>query len=63
MDCDALYTDETGRCLKKKVVEHQRGLKNCDRNNGVVVHAWNESQKVDWDICRAPELCRYLGES
>ena len=51
-ECDTIYIGETGRCLKKRIVEHRRAVKNCDRNNGVAVHAWDEGHSVNWEGAR-----------
>ena len=55
LDCDTLYIGETGRCLKKRVGE-QRAVKNCDRKNGVAVHAWDESHRVNWEEARVRDI-------
>ena len=52
LDCDTMYIGETGRSLKKRVVEHQRAVRSCDRKNGVAVHAWDESHRVNWKGAR-----------
>ena len=67
MDCDKSYIGETGRNLKKWIVEHKYAIKRKDDKNGIVVHANNHSHRVDWEGARSlkrnpdtggEELCR-----
>ena len=49
MDCNRSYIGETGRSLKKRLVEHKSAVKGCDTNNDIVVHAWEHQHRVNWD--------------
>ena len=33
----------------KRITEHKYAVKTGDRKNGVVVHAWDEGHRVDWE--------------
>ena len=39
MDCNSSYIGETGRSLKKQLVEHKSAVKRHDTKNGIAVHA------------------------
>ena len=43
------YIGETGRNLKKRLVEHKAAVKRCDTKNGIAVHAWKQQHRVNWD--------------
>ena len=67
MDCDKSYIGETGRNLKKWIVEHKYTIKRKDDKNGIVVHSNNHNHRVDWEGARSlkrnpdtggEELCR-----
>ena len=49
MDCDMSYIGETGRNLKKRLVEHKAAVKRGDTKNGIAVHAWERQHRVNWD--------------
>ena len=40
MNCNSSYIGETGRSLKKRLVEHKSAVKRHDTKNGIAVHAW-----------------------
>ncbi len=52
MDCNSVYVGETGRNLEKRLKEHQYAVKRMDNINGVSVHAWKKSYRVNWDESR-----------
>ena len=47
MDCDKSYIGETGRNLKKRIVEHKYAVKRKGDKNEIAVHANNHNHKVD----------------
>jgi predicted GIY-YIG superfamily endonuclease len=47
-DCDSSYIGETGRNLKKRLVDHKAAVRKGDRKNGIAVHAWEKEHEVDW---------------
>jgi len=49
MDCNMSYIGETGRNLKKRLVEHKAAVKRGDTKNGIAVHAWERQHRVNWD--------------
>lgn len=49
MDCNRSYIGETGRNLKKRLVEHKAAVKRGDMKNGIAVHAWEQQHRVNWD--------------
>ena len=44
MDCNRAYIGETGRNLKKRLVEHRAAVRRGDtcNKNGIAVHAWEQ---------------------
>ena len=55
-DCKFSYIGETRRNLKKRLMEHKAAVRRGDRNNGIVVHAWDHDHRVDWEAARVLEL-------
>ena len=51
-DCDHVYIGETGRTLRKRLKEHDYAVGTSDTNNGIAVHAWTNSHKVNWEATR-----------
>ena len=49
MDSSSTYIGETGRTLKKRLVEHKGAVRRGDTNNGIAVHAWEHQHRVDWE--------------
>ena len=49
MDCSSSYIGETGRSLKKRLVEHKAAVRRGDMNNGIAVYAWEHQHRVDWE--------------
>ena len=49
MDCNRSYIGETGKNLKKRLVEHKAAVKRGDMKNGIAVHAWEQQHRVNWD--------------
>ena len=47
MDCNRSYIGETGRSLKKRLVEHKSAVKRYDTKNGIAVHAWEHQHRVN----------------
>ena len=54
--CETVYIGETGRCMGKRMLEHRRAVRNGDRTNGVAVHAWDESHRVNWTGAKIREV-------
>ncbi len=52
MDCNSVYVGETGRNLEKRLKGHQYAVKRMDDKNGISVHAWNKSHRVNWNESR-----------
>ena len=38
------------------IMEHRRAVRNGDRTNGLAVHAWDESHKVNWTGAKIREV-------
>ena len=51
-DCEQSYVGETGRTLKKRIVEHKAAVKKEDNKNGIAVHVKNTKHHIDWDGAR-----------
>ena len=49
MDCDKSYIGETGRNLKKRIVERKYAVNRKDGKNGIAVHANDHNHRVDWE--------------
>ena len=48
-DCDATYVGETGRTLRKRLEEHQRGLRlNQPEKSALAQHALHTNHNIDW---------------
>ena len=60
LDCETVYIGETGRCMEKRMIEHRRVVRNGDRTNGVAVHAWDESHRVNWTGAKIREVETHL---
>ena len=43
---------QTGRTLKKRIVEHKATVKKEDNKNGIAVHVKNTKHHIDWDGAR-----------
>ena len=56
LDCETVYIGETGRCMGKRMLEHRRTMRNGGRTNGVAVHAWDESHRVNWTGAKIREV-------
>ncbi len=56
MDCNSVYVGETGRNLEKRLKEYQYAVKRMDNKNGVSVHAWKKSHRVNWDESRVLKM-------
>ena len=67
MDCNKSYIGETGRNLKKRLVEHKAAVKRGDMKNGIAVHAWEEQHRVNWDeasvLAQEPRYWRRILEA
>ena len=48
-ECGSLYIGETGRTLKKRLIEHKRSVRNGDTNNGIAVHVRETEHSVQWE--------------
>ena len=48
-DCQATYTDETGRNLPTRLNEHKRVTRKGDLNNNIAEHLLKTSHTIDWD--------------
>ena len=49
LDYNKLYIQfgETGRTLKKRLVEHKAAVKRRDKKNGTAVHAWEKQHRMN----------------
>ena len=56
MDCNSVYVGETGRNLEKRLKEHQYAVKRMDDKNGISVHAWKKSHRVNWNESRVLKI-------
>ena len=54
-NCDTTYIDETGRDLKKRIVEHKYAVRRKDDKNKIVVHANSHNHGVDREGAKVPE--------
>ena len=50
-ECGAVYSGETGRTLKIRLVEHQRAVCGRNSNNGIV-HAMTTCHSIKWEEAR-----------
>ncbi len=50
MDCNSVYVGVTGRNLEKIL------KKRMDNKNGISVHAWKKSHRVNWDESRVLKM-------
>ena len=48
-DCECVYVNETGRTLKKWILEHKSAVRRLDHNNGIVAHLAEGALYTDWD--------------
>ena len=48
-ECGSLYIGETGRTLKKRLMEHKWSVCNGDTNNGIAVHVRETEHSVQWE--------------
>ena len=55
MDCDTSYIGETGRDLKKQIVEHKYAVRKKDDKNGILVHANGHNHRVNWEEAKVLE--------
>ena len=55
MDCDTSYISETGRDLKKQIVEHKYAVRKKDDKNGILVHANGHNHRVNWEEAKVLE--------
>lgn len=46
-NCDRVYIGETGRNLETRINEHKRDVANCNTNNSVFVHAYDNNHIID----------------
>ena len=53
--CPAVYTGETGRTLKVRMVEHKRAVRMGDVNNGLAVHSLKTGHPIEWSQARVVE--------
>ena len=60
LDCETVYIGETGKCMGKGMLEHRRAVRNGDRTNGVAMHAWEESHRVNWTGAKIREVETHL---
>lgn len=58
LDCNSKYIGETGRILEKRIKEHQYTVKRKDEKNGISVHAWNNSHRVNWSKARVVQIVK-----
>ncbi len=56
MNCNSVYVGETGRNLEKQLKEHQYAVNRMDNENGISVHAWKKSHRVNWDESRVLKM-------
>ena len=47
-NCDHVYTGESKRTLKVRMMEHKWAVKISDPNNGIVVHVAKSQHSIDW---------------
>ena len=59
-DCEKVYIGETGRSLQKRMTEHKAAVRRGDRNNGIIVHAWDEDHRTDWEGANIKEVEQQL---
>ena len=48
-DCQASYSDETGRNLSTRLTEHKRATRNGDVDNHIAVHQLKTKHQIDWN--------------
>ena len=53
-----MIQSETGGSVGKWIMEYKYAVKTEDRRNGVVVHAWDEGHRVDWEGAKILESQR-----
>ena len=53
--CPAVYTGETGRTLKVRMVEHKRAVRMGDVNNGLALHSLKPGHPIEWSQARVVE--------
>ena len=51
-ECSVNYTEETGRTLKLRIVEHKREVKSKDPKNGITVHVQKTAHIINWQEAR-----------
>ena len=47
-DCNWSYTGETGRSFLTRKKEHERNIKNFERESNVANHAWKQDHHIDF---------------
>ena len=57
-DCDGVYTGESKRTLKVRLMEHKRAVVRRDVNNGIVVHVAKNEHSIDWGNARVVRSVR-----
>ena len=59
--CPATYVGQTGRCLSKRMKEHQKVVESGDcANLALAEHAWSHHHPVDWNNVRVLEQQPHL---
>ena len=57
-----LYTGESKRTLKVRLVEHKRAVQKSDVNNGIAMHVANTNHSIDWVNAKVVKMVPGRGE-
>ena len=60
-NCDHVYTGESKRTLKIRMVEHRRAVQKSDPYNGIAVHVAKSHHSIDWKKARAVKSVQGTG--